>query len=538
MGKFALQIRPSDLYRFDGSIDRAPYFTLGASLMVIKYLLDMSVSQFIFHRSWSFIDYFAPALSLTATGISPADFRFYSTMLIMSLPFVWAGSVLTVRRLRATQLPLWLVVAFFFPVANLVFFKILTWLPSQKDEEEHDLIQQSRPSIESSKSQDGVLAEKTLTPAAFKKGELSREPQSVVETLRAGRADSAIRKFLDKVIPDDKWYTVVVASALPAPFAIAFLYGAAALLGNYGWSLFIAAPFAVSILAPILYGYKKKRTYAACLQSAFLALCLTGIGAILFRIEGIVCLIMAMPLIAFVAMVGGSIAYRIQGGSVKGEVPKIAGSLSVLLPLMALWEAGSPGQPPVYKVSTAIKVNADPSLVWNRVVCFPAMKEPTEFMFRAGIAYPTHATIIGTGRGAVRHCVFNTGTFVEPITVYQAPHLLRFDVTSQARPMNELSPYNDLHPPHLSGYMMSRQGQFLIGNADEGGTDLEGTTWYQNRMEPYFYWHFFCDQIIHKIHERVLAHVKSVSENDVALELQRKNLTAEKSPSSFATGKN
>jgi hypothetical protein len=166
------------------------------------------------------------------------------------------------------------------------------------------------------------------------------------------------------------------------------------------------------------------------------------------------------------------------------------------------------------------------------------MKEPTDLMFRAGIAYPTHATIIGTGRGAVRHCVFNTGTFVEPITVYQAPHLLRFNVTSQARPMNELSPYDDLHPPHLNGYMMSKQGQFLIGKGAQDGTDLQGTTWYQNRMEPYFYWRIFSDGIIHKIHERVLAHVKAVSENDVALEFRGKNLTGEKGLSDLASSEN
>lgn len=529
MGKFALELKASDLYRFDGTIDRAPYFTLGASLMGIKYLLDMSVSHLIFHRSWSFIDYFAPALSLTATGITPADFRFYATMFIMSLPFVWAGSVLTIRRLRATQLPLWLVIAFFFPVANLVFFKILTWLPSQKDEQEHDLIQQSRLSIEDKQSEGGVFAEKQLTPAAFKKGELSREPQSVVENLRAGKADSAISQFLDMVIPEDKWYTLIVASALPAPLAVAFLYGAAELLGNYGWSLFIAAPFAVSIIAPILYSYKKKRSHLQCIQAAFLALFFTGLAALLIHIEGIVCLIMATPLIAVVAVIGGSIAYRIQGGGTKSEVPKIAGSLSVLLPLMALWETGSPSTPPTYKVSTSVKVKAAPSDVWYRVVSFPPMEKPTEFMFRAGIAYPTHATITGTGCGAVRHCVFNTGTFVEPITVYDKPRLLRFNVTSQARPMNELSPYGDLHPPHLNGYMMSKQGQFLIGQAAPEGTDLQGTTWYQNRMEPYFYWRFFSDAIIHKIHERVLAHVKTVSENDVALDLKRKNLSAGKS---------
>ncbi len=71
----------------------------------------------------------------------------------------------------------------------------------------------------------------------------------------------------------------------------------------------------------------------------------------------------------------------------------------------------------------------------------------------------------------------------------------------------------------------------LIAKAADG-TDLQGTTWYQNRMEPYFYWRFFSDAIIHKIHERVLAHIKTVSENDVATELRRKNFTAGKAENS------
>lgn len=528
MGNFALQLKPSDLYRFDGTIDRAAYFTLGASLMVVKYGLDMSVSHFIFHRSWSFIDYFAPALSLTSTGITVPDFRFYSTMLILSLPFVWAGSVLTIRRLRATQLPLWLVICFFFPVANLVFFKVLIWLPSQKDEAEHDLIQGSKPALEDKKSQEGVFSDKVNQPAAFKKGELSREPQTVVENLRAGKADSAIRKFLDKVIGEERWYTIHIAAALPVPFAVAFLYAAAAIFGNYGWSVFIAAPFAVTILAPLLYAYKTKRTYWQCLNASFLALFYTGLGAIAFHIEGIVCLLMATPLITFVSAIGGSIAYRIQGSTNKENIPKIAGSLSVLLPFMTAWEINSPSTPPTYEVKTAVRVNAKPAAVWQRVICFPPMRKPEELMFRFGIAYPTHATITGTGNGAVRHCVFNTGTFVEPITVFDAPKLLRFDVTSQARPMNETSIYSDLNPPHLTGYMMSKQGQFLLAKRTDGGTNLEGTTWYQNHMEPYFYWRFYSDAIIHKIHQRVLAHVKTVSENDVAQELERKNFTAER----------
>jgi hypothetical protein len=133
-------------------------------------------------------------------------------------------------------------------------------------------------------------------------------------------------------------------------------------------------------------------------------------------------------------------------------------------------------------------------------------------MFKTGLAYPIRAEISGEGVGAVRHCVFSTGEFVEPITVWDEPRLLRFDVTAQPRAMEELSLYNDLRPPHLENYLISQQGQFELKTLPDGTTLLEGTTWYQNRFWPAPYWHVWSDYIIHRIHERVLLHIKSLAE--------------------------
>ncbi|NBP97360.1 MAG: hypothetical protein EBU25_05975 [Burkholderiaceae bacterium] len=36
--------------------------------------------------------------------------------------------------------------------------------------------------------------------------------------------------------------------------------------------------------------------------------------------------------------------------------------------------------------------------------------------------------IVGKGVGSVRHCNFTTGSFVEPITVWDEAKLLKFDV--------------------------------------------------------------------------------------------------------------
>ena len=152
--------------------------------------------------------------------------------------------------------------------------------------------------------------------------------------------------------------------------------------------------------------------------------------------------------------------------------------------------------------------------MWRHVISFPPLRPPHERVFRLGIAYPTAASIDGRGVGAVRRCRFSTGDFVEPITVWDAPRVLRFDVASQPPPMRELSPYGHIHPPHLDGFLQSVRGEFRLEALPGGRTRLVGTTWYRNRMWPRRYWQVFSDRFIHAIHLRVLRHVKALAEAD------------------------
>ena len=79
--------------------------------------------------------------------------------------------------------------------------------------------------------------------------------------------------------------------------------------------------------------------------------------------------------------------------------------------------------------------------------------------------------------------------------------------------MQEWTPYREIHPPHLKGFLVSRQGQFLLTPLPNGGTRLEGTTWYYHNLWPAGYWQLWSDHIIHTIHRRVLDHVKQLSES-------------------------
>jgi hypothetical protein len=163
-------------------------------------------------------------------------------------------------------------------------------------------------------------------------------------------------------------------------------------------------------------------------------------------------------------------------------------------------------------VTTAVEIDAPADVVWQNVIDFPELSEPAAWYFRLGIACPQRARIVGSGVGATRYCEFTTGAFVEPITAWTPPHRLAFDVTEQPAPMFELSPYRHVHPPHLDGYLRSRRGEFRLVPLPGERTRLEGRTWYEIDMYPQWYWTLWSDLLIHRIHERVLLHVKQLAE--------------------------
>ncbi len=180
---------------------------------------------------------------------------------------------------------------------------------------------------------------------------------------------------------------------------------------------------------------------------------------------------------------------------------------------MAL-EHGAALPAPLLKVSSYIDIDAPPERVWQHVVAFVELPPPDEWLFRAGLAYPVRATIDGRGPGAIRRCEFSTGAFIEPIEIWDEPRLLKFSVTENPEPMQEWTPYRHVHPRHLDGYFVSKEGQFHLVPLPGGRTRLEGTTWYRHGLWPANYWQLWSDYIIHRIHLRVLNHVKRLAESE------------------------
>jgi len=222
---------------------------------------------------------------------------------------------------------------------------------------------------------------------------------------------------------------------------------------------------------------------------------------------------MAAPFAVGLAALGGTLGYSIQAGYWRAkEAPAMLSIVLLFTPSFIGLERLANAQPETFVVKSAIEVNAAPEAVWKEVVAFAEIPPPKELIFRAGIAYPIRAEISGHGAGAVRHCVFSTGAFVEPIEIWDEPRLLKFSVTENPAPMREITPYASIEPPHLHGYFVSHQGQFLLTPLPGGRTRLEGTTWYSHTIWPETYWHLWSDYIIHRIHVRVLEHIRAEAE--------------------------
>lgn len=308
----------------------------------------------------------------------------------------------------------------------------------------------------------------------------------------------------------DDYDGVLGVAAGAAVGLLLVIFGTRVLL-TYGWGLFLGVPFLCGLVTGVVQNRRRLRDGEDTVRAAMASQLVIGVALLCFALEGAVCLVMAVPIALPLAIMGGfagrALVRRVQAA----WPPRLAAGIG-LLPLLMVAEHLGRLQPPVHPVTTSIVIDAPVERVWQNVITFPALAPPTEMIFRTGIAYPTSATIVGSGPGAVRYCHFTTGDFVEPITTWDENHLLAFRVAAQPEAMREMSPWK-IVPAHIEhNYFRSQHGQFRLEAIDASHTLLEGTTWYQDYFWPQQYWNVISDQIVHRIHLRVLKHVKQQAE--------------------------
>lgn len=307
---------------------------------------------------------------------------------------------------------------------------------------------------------------------------------------------------------------VIAAAVVPPVAGTTIVALGAVVLQEYSWPLFVLLPVFLGFASTAIYSPRGDKSFARCFFAGLSSLVTIGVLLLFVAIEGLICLVMAVPLAVPMMGTGSFIAYGVTRQWRNSRLPSgLSVLLFLMMPVLMGFEASNKTEPTLHSVTTAVEIDAPIEVVWRNVVTFSRIEEPPEGILNLGFAYPTDAKIEGSGVGAIRYCNFTTGAFVEPITAWQEPNLLAFDVAEQPAPMIEMTPYAELHAAHLQ-YLRSRKGQFRLYEKD-GKTIVEGTTFYTHDIAPDIYWNLFSDEIIQKIHLRVLNHIKHESENRV-----------------------
>src|SRR5260370_2480750 len=197
-----------EMWRWQGTIGRKTYAIAGCSAFVLKYFLDKFVAFAVFGRSWFLWSYWQPLGPGARLSAIPPDTRvFAGTLLVLAVPFIWLGVTLTVQRLRDAGKPLWLVVLFFIPVINLLFFLLLCTMGSHS-----------------------VAAQREAAPWP--------------ETRALGRW-----------IPRSTLGAAAASSGMTIAIGSMFTVLGTEVLRSYGWGLFVALPFCLGLFSVLVYGY-------------------------------------------------------------------------------------------------------------------------------------------------------------------------------------------------------------------------------------------------------------------------------------------
>src|SRR5436190_23111874 len=142
---------------------------------------------------------------------------YFLTLLAASLPFLWMGTAMTLRRLRSLGWrPFW-VLLFFVPVVKFLFFAVLCLLRSKED-------RQAPPRVE-------------------------------------GFWD----RLLGRILPHGGLGSALVAVLATAVLALGAGWLGTSVFRDYGWTIFVGLPFAMGFLSALLHSLRAEQSLRQCL---------------------------------------------------------------------------------------------------------------------------------------------------------------------------------------------------------------------------------------------------------------------------------
>jgi uncharacterized membrane protein YhaH (DUF805 family) len=451
------------LFSFDGRIRRAAYAAASVGTFFLTHLIILAVCLATAeHISVNALFLFAPWRWVLTNKLWPFNTAPSAWLLIGGLAMTvltsWVLAALAMRRASDARVSGWLAALTIAPVLQVPAILVLALLPS-------------RAHVESSVS--------------------SREALTMGQRWKAS-----------------------LQGLLAAVALILFTVAVGALLfGSYGFSMFVVSPAVIGITTAYLANLQGDLGVGRTVCIVTAALAAGGLALVGLAFEGILCIVMAAPVAWAMAVLGAEI------GRAMARARRNRGSHALIsvaiIPLLFTSEEGLPPTTTFADVMS-IEVTATPTAAWRAVVHMDRIAVPPPVPFRLGIAYPISSDVIGEGVGAERVGYFSTGIAHELVTEWEPGRTLGFVILSEPPSLRELSPYQNVHAPHVDGYFRSTSARIDIDRIAQGRMRLTLTTSHELDLQPAAYWLALARWIIRQNKERTLLQMQRQAEQDPA----------------------
>ena len=246
-----------------------------------------------------------------------------------------------------------------------------------------------------------------------------------------------------------------------------------------GYSLGIKLDWGISLVIAVMIGL-----------TLFFFLLLTA------GFEGLVCVIMLLPIFIPVVLIGILIGYNLRKRSLKTDKKNII-KIS-LYPLIVLLFSGGiehffSNKFENAKVESTIYLPYEASTVYDFIKSVDTLAGKRSLLMNLGLSVPQKCVLEKEEVGAKRTCYFENGTIEEKVTDIKRGEFIKMKVTNYDLPGFKWLKFDD------AIYLFDQKGD---------STKLTRITTYQSQLKPRIYWEFWERQAIEAQHEYVLNDLK------------------------------
>jgi hypothetical protein len=154
--------------------------------------------------------------------------------------------------------------------------------------------------------------------------------------------------------------------------------------------------------------------------------------ALLFHLEGMICVLIISPLFLITSYVGAVLYLLFTDDKPNKDKTYTVAAFALLPFLLAPLEAQFAAPNSLRRVENTVLIQAPASVVWQQIIRVPPIQAQdlgSSLVDKIGFPRPVEATLTHEGVGGVRHATFERGVeFIETVDVWEPQRRLSFSI--------------------------------------------------------------------------------------------------------------